>query len=286
MKKSFIFLIIGSITLTKVDLVLYSFDRPIQLFALLESISTYFSGINNCSVIVRASNSKFKSCYEEVQENFKQFNFLFQGDNPHSDFKDLLLKSADLNGNGYIMFGVDDIIVKDYVNLAQCANKLEETQAYSLFLRLGCNIDYCYSLNCPTPLPAHQIVKDVIKWQFKDGAGDWDYPNNNDMTLYRKKDALKCFNSIPLRSTAYEGDWASLANHNLYGICFRESKIVNIPLNIVNEEYRDNKSMNAYTTEELLNIFKKNLKIDITPFHKVQNKSAHQEYQLKFIRRK
>lgn len=268
-----------------VDFVIYTFDRPMQVYALLESAEKYLQGLGEAFVICRASSKKLYEAYKKVESRFHWAKFLYQGNKPHQDFKPLMIKAAFQSPNKYLMFGVDDIIIKDFIDLHFCTQKLEETGAYGFYLRLGKNINRCYSEKKITPVPPHtKICDDVYAWTFKDGAGDWRYPNSNDMTVYRKNDIKGDLESLKITSTAYEGPWASKAIFNKKGLFFTESKIVNIPLNIVNEEYRKNRHMHSFDALELLEMFNNGLKIDISRFYQIKNQSPHEEIDITFIK--
>ncbi len=269
-----------------VDFVIYTFDRPMQAYALLESSEKFLSGLGDVYVICRTSSADYLKAYKEVASRFSGTKFVYQGDDPHKDFKPLMMRNAFGSDSRYIMFGVDDIIVKDYVNVKNCAKQLEKTLAYGFYLRLGHNITECYSENKATPLPPHtSVCKDIFQWEFKNGDGDWRYPNSNDMTIFKKADIIADLSTINFTSTEYEGPWADKADLNKKGLFFTESKIVGVPLNIVNEKYPNNRQMNAFTAQELLEKFNSGLKIDIIPFYRVSHKAPHSEFEIKFIKR-
>src|SRR5262249_11647630 len=149
------------------------------------------------------------------------------------------------------------------------------------YLRLGRNLTACYPLNCQQKLPSLKEVEDgIFAWQFHEAEHDWGYPNNVDMTLYRKKDIKVMLNHIEYkRPNSLEGRWASLSSIvlNKVGLCFDTSKIVNVPLNKVQDEY-NNRAMNFMTTEQFLNIFNTGKKIDISLLYKIENESAHIDF--------
>src|SRR5207248_451809 len=104
--------------------------------------------------------------------------------NPRSDFKEKTLKAVFESPNPYILFAVDDIVVKDHVNLTTCIKELEKTGGYGFFLHLGKNLRHCYTLNQPQALPPLIPIQSTIHaWQFKQGSYDWAYPNSLDMTI-------------------------------------------------------------------------------------------------------
>ena len=268
----------------KTDLIVFSFDRPLQLYALLESVEKYVTGLNKTFVIYRASNQSFDHAYEIVRERFISVSFVKQGDNPRADFKPFTLKAFDETAAEYVIFAVDDIVVKDSIDLAACIDALEKTKAYGFYFRLGLNLNQCYPYNNRhQPLPALKLVDEALgiySWQFSQGMLDWNYPNTVDMTLYRKKDIANDLHAIPFSfPNTLEGNWDGLSHgrKHLCGLCFEKSKIVNLPLNRVQHEY-NNKVMNALSPQELLELFEQGKKMDISPLAQIANKAAHMEY--------
>ncbi len=268
----------------KADLVIFSFDRPMQLYACIESINKYISGLGNISVIYRISNVKYEDGYNEVKKSFPEVNYVKQNEKPLDDFKPLLIQETFSSKNNHILFCVDDDIVKDYINLSKCIEALENTNAYGFYLKLGTHVDYCYTMDSRQRIPRmYPVFDDVYAWQFRDGEYDWKYPNTVDMTLYRKSDIEKNLRKlIYVNPNSFEGNWASKANYNKIGLCFSQSKIINIPMNLVNTECK-NRHMNFNSAEQLLDKFNEGYKIDISKFDKVENKSVHVEYIPEFI---
>lgn len=278
----FIFFVCYLLGDQKVDLIVFSYNRPMQLWALLEGIDKYINGLGARYVICRA-DAEFKNAYKDVEDRYKNFNFLYQGNNPKLDFKPYLLKAFKSEANKYIMFAVDDIIVKDYIDLNKCINCLEKYKAYAFFLRLGKNIDYCFMTKTNTPVPSFINVEEGVNlYKFSSGSCDWRYPNNNDMTIYRKIDIVSFFKNANYSSTGYEGLWSIKANLNQLGLFFDKSKILNLSINLVgdvpnlrqftNEEL---KIVKKYSSKELLKLFYESKRIDISYLGLYENKSPH-----------
>jgi hypothetical protein len=273
---------------TQTDLVIFSFNRPLQLYAFLESIEKYVTGINHAAVIYRADDA-YEVGYQLVKERFGEVTYLRQGSNPRADFKPLTLDASFNQSNvPYIIYGVDDIVVKDYVDLNDCARLLEQHQAYAFYLRLGRNLTYCYSLNQQQPLPPlTEVEAGVFRWTFRQGAGDWGYPHSVDMTLLRKADLYHSYNSMHYSApNILEGQWSMYANSIMHrqGLCYDQSKIVNFPLNRVQNDCH-NRHMNSYSASELLDIFLAGQKMDSAPIFQMNNSGAHTEYEPTFIER-
>lgn len=270
-----------------VDLIVFSYNRPMQLYALLESVEKYLTGLGEISVIYRASDSAYETGYEIVKTKFKPVRYFKQGDTPNKDFKPLILKAWDTKQE-YLMFSTDDIIVKSPADLTVCTNALKSTDAYGFYLRLGKNISKSYFTGDKiSDLPKHKLIEPgIYSYKFSDSTGaDWRYPNTVDMTIYPKNKIKEFFAKHAYANpNSCEGSWAAQANLSLQGLFFEKSKIVNIPLNLVNE-VAPNAHMNSHSAAEMLKFFNQGLKIDIDDFYEFNNQAPHVNYQVKFIAR-
>lgn len=278
---SFIFLF--SLSAKEADILIYSFNRPLQLYALLESIEKHFVNVQNIYVIVRSSTKEFKKAYDNV---FTRFNYCIVAEQKSKqDFKPFVCKYAFKKSvSDYIMFAVDDIVVTDNVDLSVCIETLEQTNAYGFYLRLGKNITWSYMSGINTSVPNFKkVIDDICVYKFKDGLGDWAYPNSNDMVLYKKSNVERDVCSINFEDTGYEGPWAQMAKLSLRGLFFEHSKIINIPLNLVIK--KSNKNMNLYSVKQLLTIFNHGFKMDINQFYQIENNSPHMPIAPIFIKR-
>ncbi|MCX5921947.1 MAG: hypothetical protein NTX86_01305 [Candidatus Dependentiae bacterium] len=293
-KKFFIItlLIVSNVISTvshNVDLVIFSYDRPLQLFALLESIEQYVYGLGTTHIIYRASSEQMNDAYNEVQNRFSNATYIAQGSAPQADFKPLTLQAVFDSPSAYIIFAVDDDVMTDYVDLDECVELMEQYQAYGFYLRLGNNITECYTEGHAYGLPTRvEVQPNVLAWNFKDGRGDWGYPNTVDLTLFRKKTIEPLFRSLNYRApNSLEGTWAAHGQQVVatqIGLCYMNAKMVNLPLNIVQAEWH-NKNMNFMTPQEMLTVFNEGKKIDIQPLYQIKNKAPHMAYEPTFITR-
>ena len=267
-----------------VSLVIFSYNRPAQLYAFLESVKKYVSGLGAVSVLYRTDSGRYQDAYEKVKKSFPGIAWYHQKNPPH-DFKPLLLSILDSMSSEYVLFAVDDNIVKDSVDLSMCVRYLQTTNAYAFFLRLGENITYSYAERLLNPVPAHvDLNNEICAWQFYQGRFDWAYPNNVDMTVYRVVDVLPAFRNLLYQNPyTLEGSWASIGyDRRKLGLFFKTSKIVNVPVNVVSTSWA-NRYMHSYTVEELLEKFENNQKLDIAPLYQVRNTAAHMEHQFTFV---
>lgn len=270
-----------------VDLIVFSYNRPMQLYALLESVDKYMIGLGEVSIIYRASDSAYATAYEVVKTKFKQVRYFKQGAKPKTDFKPLVLKAWQ-SQQAYLMFATDDIVVKGPIDLYECVKALKLTDAYGFYLRLGKNITRSYFSSTDfTAIPTYKtVIPGINLYKFSESLGlDWRYPNTVDMTIYPKAKIRDFFVNKEYDSpNQCEGRWATYADMNLQGLFFDSSKIVNIPINVVNEN-GVNPNMGSYSVAELLKLFNNQKKIDISDFCEINNQAPHMDHQVKFIQR-
>jgi hypothetical protein len=270
----------------RADIVLFSFDRPLQLYSCLESIHRYIAAFETLSVIYRVSDDRFARGYDGVKQSFPNVRYIRQSEDPKRDFKPLVLSTVFDSPSKYILFGVDDIIVKDNVDLNLCIDMMEKTGAYGFYLRFGKNIRFCYQANQPQEVPASiPLSQNIFAWDLKRGEMDWGFPNTLDMTLFRKSDLKEAFEKMKYRTpNSLESTWAFQHSPDAaLGLYFEQSKVVNIPLNVVSRT--NNPHMNFATIEDLLAKFNDGWKIDIGPLHRIDNPSPHAAIPVEFARR-
>lgn len=275
-------------TSSRVDLVAFSYDRPIQLYALLESCEKYFVGINSVHVILRYSNDEFAAAYKIVKERFPYVIFHKQlVTSDKNNFKKLVLEAVyGKNSKArFIMFAVDDLIVTDFTNLSKCVEVMRRKRPWCFSLRLGQNIHLDTIRNIPSPPPrSKKIGKNMMCWEFSKGAGGWNYPNSVDLTIY-KKTSIRYF----LKKGRYsnpntlEGAWSLREPKSKRGCAFRHSKAVNIPLNVVNPLWTSQNM--EVSTEELLKEFQRGKKINIEDFHDLRPYATHMPLAVTFTTR-
>jgi len=278
----------------QVDLVIFSFDRPMQLYAFLESVEYYVTNPHHIHVIYRCTDKRFEKGYDKVFKRFRYVQPHKQGKNPQKDFKKLVVKSAfsKKSKSPYIMFAVDDIIMTDKVDLTACTDALKKYHGWFFSLRLGKNITKNTLAVTQSLEPVHTGVPNgrdlkngVFTWKFTDpsASGSWNYPNSTDVTIYRKKDVKRFFTKAKYTNpNIMEGDWHhNWQPKNKKGLCFQSSKAVNLPLNVVNP-YWQSANINI-STWQLLEKFETGNKIDIGKFYKIDNWAPHMPYEPTFI---
>lgn len=270
-----------------VDLLIYSYDRPLQVYACLESMQAHMVGVRSCTIIYRISNKNFAQGYEQVKKDFPGVCFIQQ--RPQADdFKQLTLAWLK-NACNYVMFAVDDIVVTEAVNVNHCVQAMERYNGYGFYLRLGKNITIqsmgdsqkARQLVCPPLMP---LEENIFQWTFADARGEWAYAHSLDMTIYRKNEVHDFFKKAEYKSpNSMEAEWTYYIDKRKKGLCYEHSKIVNIPLNCIQKDYK-NYSMGV-STEQLLALFNEGFKIDYQQLSSLVITSPHMAYNPTFITR-
>jgi hypothetical protein len=271
--------------LPEVALVALTFDRPLQLFALLESLERNAVQLGPITVIARASRPEHRASYAEVGQRFPAVRFLFQEAAPH-DFAKLVGEAVSSAGSPHVVFAVDDIVVTRPIAFGECARALDRTGAHGFFLRMGTHLRRSYPVNKPQSVPPYlEALPGVLAWEFAAGELDWRYPNTLDMTIYRTQEIRAAFAALSFRSpNTLEAAWARRARLDRVGLFFAEARVVNLPLNRVQNDF-ENRAMSTLTAEDLLDRFRAGLKLDIAPLQGVLNESAHIDYEPRFVPR-
>ncbi len=287
MKKiSFFFVfLISQLLADAVDVVVFSCDRPMQLYAFLESLFHYASHIRETRVIYRCRSLEYENAYAKVFSAFPEVKPVKQV-NPPADFRLLVFQEAFKDEAAeYIAFAVDDIIVTREIDFDECIEVMEKTQAHGFYLRLGQNIEDCYSSGHFQEIPPMTNATDIIYlWEFKKGIGDWTYPNSLDMTIFRKKDVEERCRKGSFSNPNTLEDLLGNGNMGGWGLCYENSCVMNLPLNVVSHTTAT-EQLNI-TPEFLLEEFNFGLKIDVSKLFHYKNRSTHvYDCQLSYIPR-
>lgn len=271
-----------------VKIVILSKDRPIQLYALLESL--FANCIDHClakiCVLVNVSEEFLKS-YEEIEAVFSDYcEFIYE-----KDFPTELSKQLMFDPKRFIMFLVDDIIFKKKFSLRECCSILESDDNYFSFsLRLGEGLNYCYPISSAQKEPTFRLtLDDVLVFKHWGQDGDWGYPMSLDGSIFKTSEFNYIACSLPKGSfkspNHFEGALASKSSSikDKDIICFPESVIVNIPDNRVQDEVKNKNQQNDH--KRFLTIWGDGLKIDISKLKGLKNNSCHFPVEFEYIKR-
>ncbi len=260
--------------LKNMNVVIFSKDRACQLDLLLRSIKELWENWYEfkITIIWTYSNDDFKAGYDKVISDHPGFYFYKQT----NDFKDSVINAVNTEKE-YTMFLVDDIVFKEPYKLRNDFDKLNPDEILSISLRLCSRINFCYPQNIPSPPPD---LSSENKWEWKNYAGDWGYPMSVDGNIYRTPDLMSAIkNGTYNNPNTFEDALMKQIPERPMMLCYDESKIVNIPVNLVGAYPNRHGNISA---GEFNQKYLEGRKLSIRNIKGVKNISPHQEIELKW----
>ncbi|MBT8583022.1 hypothetical protein G6694_00040 [Polynucleobacter paneuropaeus] len=267
--------------------VVFSKDRPMQLFALLESYSIHVRSASPLKVIFNASSQEHRDGYQEVRSYFSESHFGIDFIQQDDSFKEILLRAIKDIKTKTIFFLVDDIIFTGDVDFSRLSNI--DPLKFIFSLRLGSNIQKSYTTGVverPPRLLTSMLGADIYEFKWFEMGNEWSDPwsldgnflSTSEVLLITQISSFSAPNSYEVALKTFN-DFVSKRK----GMCFENSKILNLPINKVQTEI-NNQSGNI-STQFLLQQWQLGNKIDITDFNGYISSSPHEEHRIKFVRR-
>ena len=265
----------------KLHFIIFSKNRACQLDLLLRSIETFFYSLEEIgiSVLYTTTDIDFELGYEKLKTKFNWVEF-HKEHREAGSFKIQLLRLVQSNVP-YLAFLVDDNFFKNNFALQDPVFQIFENRndILCLSLRLGINIEYCYSLDKKSPPPKFES-KGVWKWKGK--PGDWSYPMSLDGHIFRVDQIMPLLKKCPYSNpNILESQLSKNPPPLSRMICYDQSRIMNLPLNKVQNIY-PNRSGNLDVAKLNDLYFSKNQQIDLEPLKHFVNISPHQELDIQF----
>lgn len=230
-----------------INAIIFSKDRAQQTRLLLESIQRNCPTLLNLNVIYTFSNEEFEKGYEKLKNEdcAKGVNFVLQSDNFKQDTLTLLDSEYE-----YSCFLTDDDIVYDKIEEEDIIEAMQDQKVLCFSMRMGVNTQFCYMMNGPNKLygETYNDKGNVFKVDWKLSYLDFSYPFSVDFHVFRTKEILKLSNKVAFTNpNTYEaalqifGDFPK----NLMA-CYKQSKIVNTPINMVQNVFTNNRKANQF----------------------------------------
>ena len=262
-----------------IDIMIFSRNRALQLNALLETLGEYSIGDAQVTVLYHYDEGHLDSL-NEVMESYP-FHSYWEQDDFETQVKEFLHEAST-----HVMFLVDDIIVKAHVDFDFISNALEQNPALLTFsLRLGLHLDYCYPLQSSQPLPGGSVYPPgIFVWEWPPAKMDWQYPLSVDGHVFRKEQLSAWVDPLKFdKPNRFEEVMQTIPRTNSVPglcICYAHSKIMNMPLNRVQDEYVNNCA--DIEADYLLQRWAQGDKLDASKYARIINHSAHEVLELYF----
>lgn len=261
-----------------INSVIFSFDRAAQLHLLLESIEKHANNMFNINVLYKTSDEDFKKAYELLKERFKNINWVEE-----INFREQTLKLMDSPLELTCFFTDDDIIFND-----TCENDmiqvLKDENVFCFSLRLGFNVNYCYTLNCENVLIPEGQDERFVWWNWAKSYADFGYPLSVDGHIFRTKEIKKLVKATRFHNpNTLEGNLQLFDNYPKEAmVAYKTSALINSPNNIVNRTHPNRKGEKFnFTTKDLNDKYLSNQIIDYDLIDFSNIKGCHQELEFK-----
>jgi hypothetical protein len=263
---------------------IFSRNRAIQLYALLNSYFKYVQ--HSCDVIIMysADEGAQAASYQQLSELIAAKGWPVTMIREQHFRNDLIHQLEQLTQK-HVFFLVDDILFIRPMDLNDW--KDIDTTKYIPSIRLGKNIDYSYAHQQVQSMPVLEASgRDLYTWNWKDGEYDWGYPLSVDGNIFSRAELLSLIKSISFKApNTLERELQRARPFFLQrkGITYGLPRIVNNPCNKVQVEI-DNPSGNV-SPEYLLQKWNDGFELDIDKYDDIKTNSVHQELELIFKKR-
>jgi hypothetical protein len=274
----------------KVCSIIFSKDRPLQLFALLETMESKVidQKTNNCYVLFKATTDKVKKYYRKVKAAFPQVIFVQE-----TNFKQNLCTIVSNPFFSHVLFIVDDSVFLKSISLnSVCRLLTNKPHVIGFSLRLGTNVTYCYTQKKNQSLPKFaKKSNQTLLWNWNDAEYDFGYPLEVSSSVYRLSLLRNlCHNLMYDNPNTLEHQMSlyaqQLKTNFPWLMSFKESHCISIPMNLTQSTFKNRHSKNCvYGVSNLLDVFGKNLKINTNCFNNIKPNSPHVEISYNYCKR-
>jgi hypothetical protein len=249
----------------RIEGMVFSKDRAIQLHALLAS---YFKNTKSTAplcIIYYASTTAHKESYDELKELFNEYPVRFLAE---ADFRNDVISEIEKSGADRYFFLTDDGIFVQHFDFKDVLNYDPLKTVFSI--GRGKNFDYISTHQKVYRVPDFtdaDLHSQLFKWkidEMKDSPA-WYYPLSVDGNFFLRDELL-----ILLRHISFSNPNSLEASLQIFielfiprtGICYSKTIFVNIPCNLVQNVF-DNYTTGYFTTKDLLDKWNDGYKIEI-----------------------
>jgi hypothetical protein len=268
------------------NVIIFSKDRAMQLHLLLESILLNFNVEDyTLNILYKASNDEYNRGYNMIRDLYPQFNYKRE-----ENFKSDLMSF--FNNSEYTVFLTDDdIIYQSFkLNNDELHNIFMLTDANCFSLRLGLNTVNCYTmqrLNKLENFNKHSffhdtdLIEPVISWKVKDGTNDYAYPMSLDGHIFKTEYIKNLCEILEYANpNLFEAFLSNFTKPEMIISSYKNSKLVNSPINRVQETFQNLSGMKyKYSIEDLNEMYLDGLILNLEKMNFNEINGCHQEIQ-------
>ncbi len=235
----------------KNQLFIFSKNRACQLHLLLESITKNAHNMFDRVTVLYKADGDYIKGYDKLKKTFDNVNYV---DETH--FKNNLINFID-DEFEFMTFLVDDAVIFKPINESKEVILSSINDSVCCFsLRLGINCVYSHPANLHYKIGHHGISNELITFDHRSQpAGDFSYPLSTDGHIYKTELLKEWLIEIPFNNpNTLEANLQHLLHKTPpLMISFEESRLVSIPINLVNDTFKNRHGLEYYMSEKELN---------------------------------
>jgi hypothetical protein len=255
---------------------IFSFDRPMQLDALLSSMYRFSAIEPDIVVQYKTSSQKADEAYQVLKVAFPNVTYIHE-----KSFSSTLLSNLfRLRAHDTVSFLVDDIVFVRPFDLSKILNTLNNNRIFSF--RLGLNLTESKIIGRYQSLPDLCKHNEVYSWNWAHAELDWAYPFSLDGNIYQTDFIIPKIENCNFKApNSLEGSLAKLRiSSQLEGICSEQSILVNLPLNRVQNEVKN--WAGEADASELQSKYLEGIRIDYLSYTNRVVTSVHEDWEIQF----
>lgn len=270
----------------KNQVIIFSKNRACQLNLLLESMKENTPLLfDKISVLYKTDNEDYLLGYQKVFDKYPSVYFFNE-----NNFKNDLFKIID-DKIETTTFLVDDAVFYNKVmarKIEIIKSVVEDNIIFSL--RLGKNCNYSHPANLHYELGEHEIDGEYMTFDYtKQQNGDFRYPLSTDGHIFNTSFIKNLLVEIDFRNPntleAFLQRFVAMNSIPKIMKCFTESKLVSIPVNLVNDTFNNRHGLEFGINEKELNeMFVNGQSIDLSSMDFSNINGPHKE--IKYIFKK
>jgi hypothetical protein len=254
-------------TFDKIDCIVFSKDRAMQLHAFLSSYLEMVSNRSKMYILYKVSNEEHRRSYEELLSLFDQDDFVFVEE---TIFRDQLINLINISKAKTIGLFVDDMLFVQPVDFEHILHF--DTLNHVVSLGRGKDLDYSVVLERNQKVPVLKNTKFNFKefnWNFTEEKSDWTYPlgvsgyffGNAELNVMLKEIKFKAPNSLENNLQYFKPFFIGRK-----GICKEDFICVGIHANMVQTE-GPNPVIGTFSIDQLLKFWINGKMIDLNEFY-------------------
>lgn len=251
----------------KIDSIVFSKDRAMQLHAFLLSYTERVSNRGRMYIIYKCTNQRHQKSYNQLRELFVNEDFIFIEE---LQFREQLIELLEKSEAGKIIFYVDDMIFTHKIDY-KVFEKIDTTKSV-LALSRGKDMDFSIVLQRPLILPSFTKLNDNLEcfnWNYSDKFSDWTYPLGVSGYMYGRVEITSMCKSISFKApnSLESGMQVYLLYFiNRCGLCCEFASCVCVHANLVQSEGK-NPILGTFSIDQLLDFWENGKRINMREFY-------------------